>query len=126
MTDAPPSSPADTPEWQVICLCADWCGACREWRPQFEQAASAHPLAQFAWVDIEDQADVVGDVDVETFPTLLVAHKGQARFLGPVLPAVAQIGRLLASLRDDPRAGAVPPEAPALLRRLNQSELRLI
>lgn len=126
MTDAFSCSPAQAPEWQVICLCAEWCSACREWRAQFALAATALPGAQFAWVDIEDEADAVGDVDIETFPTLLVAHKGKARFLGPVLPAVAQIGRLLASLRDDPRAGAVPPEAPALLERLTEAGLKLI
>ena len=116
----------DSPDWQVICLCADWCGTCREFRPQLQQAAAAHPAVRFAWVDIEDEADTVGDVDIETFPTLLIGHAGQARFLGPVLPHAAQIGRLLASLRDDPRAAPVPPEANDLLARLNASKLEPI
>lgn len=105
-------------EWQVICLCADWCGTCREFRPPLQQVAAAHPEVRFAWVDIEDEADTVGDIDVETFPTLLIAHGAQARFLGPVLPQAGQVGRLLASLQDDPRAGAVPPQAHELLARL--------
>jgi len=120
--------PADdtTPEWMVICLCAEWCGTCRDWRPQFVQTAAAHPQARFAWVDIEDRADEVGDVDIETFPTLLIAQHGRVRFLGPVLPQPGQLGRLLASLQGDSRAGAAPAEAQPLFERLRSGHLNLI
>jgi thioredoxin-like negative regulator of GroEL len=101
----------------VICLCAAWCGVCRDWRGAFEQAAREHPQADFAWVDIEDEADAVDDYDVETFPTLLVAQGGRARFLGPVQPSAAQVARLLASLGEASRP-AQPQQADALLARL--------
>ena len=111
--------------WQVVCLCAQWCGACREWRALFDQAAAAHPQMRFAWVDIEDEADTLGEVDVETFPTLLVAQDGRPRFYGPVLPSLGQLNRLLASLQDDPRAGTpVSAEAGPLLQRLAAGVLR--
>lgn len=118
--------PTANPDWQVICLCADWCGTCREWRPQLAAVARAHPAVRFAWVDIEDEADAVGDVDIETFPTLLIAGHGRARFLGPVLPHTGNVERLLASLQQDERAGAVPPEAAGLLQRLSTIKLELI
>lgn len=117
---------ATTDDWLVICLCAQWCGTCRDWRPALEQLAASDPGLRLAWVDIEDQADDVGDIDIETFPTLLIAQGARARFLGPVLPQVAQIGRLLASLRDDDRAGAAPPEAQGLLDRLRSAKLERI
>jgi thioredoxin 1 len=112
--------------WQVICLCADWCGTCREWRAPLAQLARAQPSVRFAWVDIEDQSDLVGDVDIETFPTLLIAHGVHARFLGPVLPHAGQVERLLASLQADERATSVSTEAHELLARLLTVELELI
>jgi thioredoxin 1 len=123
-TAVAPSSAAE--DWLVICLCAQWCGTCRDWRPALEQLAALHPGLGFAWVDIEDQADEVGDIDIETFPTLLIAQGSRARFLGPVLPQTTQITRLVASLRDDDRAGAAPPQAQALLDRLRGAKLERI
>lgn len=116
------TSPAD--DWHLICLCAQWCGTCREWRPQLAAEAARHPGVRFEWVDIEDQADAVGDVDVETFPTLLIAQGDRAHFLGPVPPSVAGLTRLLASLRDDPRTGMTSAQADALLSRLKSAGLR--
>jgi thioredoxin 1 len=109
---------ADAQDW-VICLCADWCGVCREWRKAFEAAAPDHPGVRFAWIDVEDEAEAMGDVDVETFPTLLVAAAGQPMFFGPVLPSATQFQRLLESVRS---AGTAPtgitPEVGELFSRL--------
>lgn len=92
------TSDADDALW-VVCLCAEWCGACREYRPLFEQVARENPPFRFAWVDIEDHADLADDFDVETFPTLLVAGKGGTRFVGPLLPHAATLSRLLSALQ---------------------------
>ena len=95
---------ADAQDW-VICLCAQWCGVCRDWRIAFDAAAANHPGVHFAWVDVEDQVDAMDDIDVETFPTVLVAAAGQPVFFGPVLPSAAQFQRLLESVR---APGAAP------------------
>jgi thioredoxin 1 len=116
---------ADSPAaWRVICLCAGWCGVCREWQPLFEQQARAHPQVHFAWVDIEDEAQAIGDMDVETFPTLLIACGDEARFMGPVPPSAPQLARLLASLQDaGGPAPSLPEGAQPLLRRLDEQVL---
>jgi thiol-disulfide isomerase/thioredoxin len=82
----------------VICLCADWCSTCRDYRAVFDQAAAAHPGLAFRWLDIEDEAGALGDVDVETFPTLLIGDARAVRFAGPVLPQAGHLARLLQSL----------------------------
>src|SRR5688572_13299021 len=106
------------PVWWVICLCAEWCGVCREWRDAFTQAAAAHPEFRFAWVDVEDEAEAMGDVDIETFPTVLIAREGQPLFFGPVLPSGNQFTRLVASLQDAAATSSVSHEAAPLLERL--------
>jgi thiol-disulfide isomerase/thioredoxin len=80
----------------VACLCAEWCGSCREYRTTFEAlAARFADAADFAWVDVEDEADALGDVDVEDFPTLLIADAVGERFLGPVTPQPQTAERLI-------------------------------
>ncbi|MGJ7581232.1 thioredoxin family protein [Variovorax sp. RHLX14] len=83
----------------VVCLCAEWCGACREYRPFFAQVERAHPGFRFAWVDIEDHADLADDFDVETFPTILVAGADGTRFVGPLLPHAETLSRMLSALQ---------------------------
>ena len=102
----------------MVCLCAEWCGACREYRPLFDAVARAHPGLRFAWVDIEDHADIADDFDVETFPTLLVAGREGTRFLGPLLPHAETLSRLLGALLP---AQPAAPEVTALLAVLDRS-----
>lgn len=79
----------------VVCLCADWCGTCREYAATFEALQQAMPGHRYRWIDIEDEADAIGDIDVETFPTLMLAHAGRLLFAGPVLPRLGDAQRLL-------------------------------
>ena len=102
----------------VVSLCAQWCGVCREWRDAFTGVASRHAGGTFRWVDIEDEADVAGDLDVETFPTVLIAVGGRVVFLGPVLPQATLLDRLLSSLdTNNPEIS----DTRALLQRINAS-----
>ncbi len=90
----------------VACLCADWCSSCREYRPIFDALASRFAgQAEFAWVDIEDKADALGDPDIENFPTLLIATGQATLFLGPVTPQPQMAERLVRSAL----AGALAP-----------------
>lgn len=119
------SSGAPSPSpWRVVCLCAAWCGVCREWKPLFDAAAAAFPALRFDWVDVEDEADALGDVDIETFPTLLIARGGEPLFFGPLPPAQAQLERLIGSLLEHTEPARVAPEAGPLLQRLESRVLR--
>jgi thioredoxin 1 len=104
----------------VACLCAAWCGSCRDYRPLFEQLESAFPAARFAWVDIEDHAELVGDLDVENFPTLLIAVSGEVVFLGPVTPHLQTAERLLRSALDGAFEPVDEPDADALAARIGR------
>jgi thioredoxin 1 len=81
--------------WVVACLCAAWCGTCGGYRAVFEAMAARHPDKHFVWIDIEDQAEVVGDLDVDNFPTLLIQKDDVVAFFGTMLPDPALAERLL-------------------------------
>lgn len=88
----------------VACLCAAWCGTCGGYRAAFEGIAARHPDKVFVWIDIEDQADVVGDLDVENFPTLLVQRDDTVAFFGTMLPDPAVAERLVQAQAEVPAA----------------------
>jgi thiol-disulfide isomerase/thioredoxin len=79
----------------VACLCADWCGACREYKPLFDALAAKFPQIQFLWVDVEDQADLIDPIEVENFPTILIAKDQKPLFFGTVLPHIETLERLI-------------------------------
>jgi thioredoxin-like negative regulator of GroEL len=112
MPDA--TRPDPTPR-QVVCLCAAWCDTCRDYRATFDAAGSAHPQWRFRWIDIEDEADLVVDLDIETFPTLLVADGAALRFFGPLAPQPQTLARLLAGLPAQGPGNAVESAVQALL-----------
>ena len=106
----------------VACLCAQWCGACREYQPLFDSLQKEFPQATFRWVDIEDEADLVDPVEVENFPTLLIAHGGQARFFGTVTPHLETLRRLLQAQLESGNAALSDPQIQALNQRLDRIE----
>jgi thioredoxin 1 len=99
----------------VACLCAQWCGTCRDYQAEFDRLAEAHPEICFAWIDIETHADRFDDLDVENFPTLLIEDGVTTRFFGTVLPHIAIAERLLSDLTALPPAVGAPKLRPALV-----------
>jgi thioredoxin 1 len=81
--------------WIVACLCAAWCDVCRQYQPAFDSLALRHPDKRFIWIDIEDHADIVGDFDVDNFPTLLIQRGDTVAFFGTVQPDTHQLHRLV-------------------------------
>jgi thiol-disulfide isomerase/thioredoxin len=104
--------------WLVACFCAAWCDTCNEYRSKFEALAEAFPEYVFAWIDIEDQPEFLGDEDVENFPTLLVQADGRALFYGTMLPHIEHLDRLLRNLRAD--SPAVATRLPDMAQVLAQ------
>ena len=107
-------------DWIVACLCAGWCGTCSTYRATFETLAARHPDKHFVWIDIEDQADVVGDLDVDNFPTLLLQKNDVVAFFGTMLPDPALAERLIQS-----KAGQTNEELAAQRNATWQSQCNL-
>ena len=99
----------------VVALCAAWCDTCREFRAALERIAAARAGATFAWLDIEDDSAVCGDVDVENFPTLTIYRGTALVHFGVSLPQEGTVARLVDALAEDGRPLAAPPPAVAAL-----------
>jgi hypothetical protein len=104
----------------VACLCAAWCRTCDGYAPVFSAAVAGLPSAGLEvrshWIDIEDESDLVGDFDVETFPTLVVVDPRHVRFAGPLTPQPETLARVLRAALDAAReGGAAAPASPEVL-----------
>ena len=102
----------------VVALCAAWCDTCSEFRAAFERIAAARPEALFVWLDIEDDAEICGDIDVENFPTLAISRGGALLHYGVSLPQEGAVARLVDEIgtsaepmRDAPDPVAALPQA---------------
>ena len=76
--------------------------------------AAAHPHLLVAWIDIEDEDEAMGDIEVDTFPTLLVAEGSEPRFFGPVPPSGPQLARMVARLQARAEPAAQQPAKPEI------------
>jgi thioredoxin 1 len=86
--------------WLVSCLCAAWCDTCNTYNETFNVVSQLHQNKCFTWIDIEDHSELVEDVDLENFPTILVQFKDKLLFLGTVIPDAKQLHRLIQSLEE--------------------------
>lgn len=113
-------------EGLVACLCAQWCRTCDAYRETFAAAAREHPSLRFVWVDIEDEADALApfDLEVENFPTVLVARGDELRFLGTLTPHAATLARTIDAARSAVQPGIAVTDGAALaavLRRVGEA-----
>lgn len=106
---------ADPERVVVVALCAAWCDTCTQFRAAYERLAQARPQATFVWLDIEDDADVAGDIDVENFPTLAIYRDGKPLHFGVSLPHETTVGRLVDALADSGMPLADAPDEVAAL-----------
>lgn len=77
-----PTPPPEADLW-VICLCAEWCHICRQMQAALEDDHRLSSMVRWRWVDIEEHADLLGDLDVETFPTYLIGRNDEVLLYAP-------------------------------------------
>jgi len=111
---------AEGDELLVACLCATWCKTCTEFRDTFDKLAKQSIGAKFVWLDVEDDSALVGDIEIENFPTLAVFRGDRPLFYGVTMPQEGVVARTLASLtREDRDTIDVPAEIAGLPEALS-------
>ena len=99
---------ASNKPWLIACLCAAWCDTCNAYKTMFDELALRHPDKLFTWVDIEDQAHLIDELDIENFPTILIQHHDTCLFIGTMLPDTHLLHRLILSLENNENTQATP------------------
>ena len=111
----------------VACLCAAWCRTCDAYADTLRTVVAEFTALGLVhaprWIDIEDEADLVDELDIETFPTLVIYDEQGLRFAGALTPQPETLRRLLASLA---ASAAAPPTTAdpafdALVQRLRRA-----
>ena len=96
------TSAAPDGDWIVACLCAQWCGICRGWRDAFgelaRQSADLLPASRWLWVDVESQADALGDFEPENFPVLAVQRGARLLYCAALPQQAGNWRRMVQSL----------------------------
>ncbi|WP_297913171.1 thioredoxin [Thiomonas sp.] len=89
-------------DWIVACLCAQWCGICRGWRDAYrelaQQSADLLPASRWLWVDVESQADALGDFEPENFPVLAVQQGARLLYCAALPQQAGNWRRMVQSL----------------------------
>lgn len=101
----------------VLCLCAEWCRTCGDFRGVFDEVSRARGSDRFTWVDVETHDELLLrlDIEIETFPTLLILDvQRKVCFAGPVTPFAETVRRLCRS--SDEGTIVDPPPSALVLR----------
>ena len=105
----------------MLSLCAAWCHTCGEFREAFERIAKGRRDVQFVWLDIEDDHEICGEIDVENFPTLAVFRGDVPVHFGVSIPQEGAVARLIDELAFRTESARDMPEEiwalPEALRR---------
>ena len=103
----------------IVCFCAAWCDTCEGVRAALARIAARDPQNRYLWLDIEDDAEFIGDIEVENFPTFAVYRGVEPLFFGVSPPQEGVIARTLATFQDRDRERiAVPDAVSALPKKL--------
>ena len=95
----------------VVALCAAWCDSCNEFRVTFERIEKERPHLVFLWLDIEDDSEICGDINIENFPTLAIYRGARLLHYGVSLPQEGTVARLIDEIAQRGEADAAAPEA---------------
>ncbi|MBV6273048.1 thioredoxin family protein [Alcaligenaceae bacterium CGII-47] len=102
----------------VVCYCAAWCDTCTQYQQPFEALSERLGDSTFIWIDIEECPELLGDEDIENFPTILLQDHRGTLFFGAQLPHIQHLERLIQSIRDPARTtiSGGPGDLRALMR----------
>lgn len=95
---------------KILVVCADWCSVCRDYRATL----SDFPEFDINWIDINDFESLTDELEVETFPTVIIFNEVDVLFLGAVEPNINALTSLLSAVKTTPSKTTHPELAFAI------------
>ena len=83
---------------KILVVCADWCSVCRDYRATLTD----FPEFDINWIDINDFESLTEEIEIETFPTVIIFHELDVLFFGPVEPNKNSLISLLSAVKTTP------------------------
>ena len=77
----------------LVIFCAAWCGVCRDLNKTWLTQPSNLNM-QMHWVDIDDHADQLENLEFESFPYIATFKNKKLSFFGTVLPNITVIEKI--------------------------------
>ncbi|MDB1145110.1 MAG: thioredoxin family protein [Alcaligenaceae bacterium] len=92
--DAIKSLPSDA--YLIVCYCAEWCRTCESFKSAFSTLASEYEERYaFVYIDVEEHYEMLGDEDIDNFPTILIQKEGVNHYFGEILPYASHLKQLI-------------------------------
>ena len=95
---------------KILVVCADWCSVCSGYK------VTLNDLSGFDinWIDINDFESLTDEIEVETFPTVIIFNGVDVLFLGAVEPNIKALTSLLSAVKETPSKTTHPELAFAI------------
>lgn len=77
----------------LVIFCAAWCGVCRDLNKIWLTQPNNLNI-QMYWVDIDDYADQLEEIEFESFPYIATFKNKKLSFFGTALPNIAVIKKI--------------------------------
>jgi thioredoxin 1 len=119
-----PSLSQASTQVDVLFLCAEWCGVCRDLKGMFEELSAIQPSVHWTWVDVEDHSEIFDDLELDTFPSLLVMLNKRPWFFGSIEPRKEVVLRIVTKISESPSPMLSAPIDATVVKLLRSKIIR--
>jgi hypothetical protein len=95
---------------KILVVCADWCSVCRSYKVILNDLSGF----DINWIDINDFESLTDEIEIETFPSVIIFDETDILFFGPIEPNKNSLTSLLSAVKTTPSKTTHPELALAI------------
>ncbi|AWD32622.1 hypothetical protein CKSOR_00516 [Candidatus Kinetoplastibacterium sorsogonicusi] len=85
----------------IVCFCASWCSTCIDYKKKLEIFSNSITEYSFIWLDIDDHEHLIGDIEIENFPTILIKKSNKNVFFGTISSNILVLEKMLSTFNEN-------------------------